>query len=145
MRFARDVGRNRKALANAVAARCFKNLSILPRERKHFRQPRPGKSDTGEIACAMHRIGTTQPLIVEPGFPAFRIIVEADGALRSPHVDMMGEREIAKTQILGHTADRLGKFLLSGKAANVPDKNFDPAEHLFLRPRPNAANERSKL
>jgi hypothetical protein len=57
----------------------------------------------------------------------------------------MGERKITKTQILGHTADRLGKFLLSGKAANVPDKNFDPAEHNPLRPRPNAANERSKL
>jgi hypothetical protein len=75
---------------------------------------------TGSIAKA---------LLVEPFGPSGGVIADADGAARTAHVDMVGEREIAKAKVSRDRADCLGKIVVTGKFADVFDEFFYAIEH----------------
>src|SRR5438105_14494861 len=89
VRFARNMGGDGEALANALAPRELEHPAVLVGQRNHLVKPRPGEADAGDIACAVDGIGPAERLLVEPLRPAVRIIVDADRGAASSHVDMV--------------------------------------------------------
>lgn len=129
MRFSRDMRRHGESLADSFLPGEIEDAPVRGREREHFGKLRPGEADAGQIACAVHRVDRAEALQVEPFGPSGGIIVNADGAARTAHVDMVREREIAKTKVLRDRADRLGKIVFTGKFADVFDEFFYAIEH----------------
>jgi hypothetical protein len=67
------------------------------------------KADAGDIACAMDGVGRAQRLLIEPFGPAVRIIVKPYRSAAPAHVDMVGQREVAKAEIAGDIRKCAGK------------------------------------
>jgi LuxR family quorum-sensing system transcriptional regulator CciR len=101
---------NREAVADPPAPGRFEHGLVPDRQHHHFRNSRPNKADAGEIACAVDGIDPAKRLLIEPFSPSGGIIVKPDGAARATHIDMVREREIAKTKVGGDLADRFGQL-----------------------------------
>ena len=140
-RFARNVGRNRKAVADALFAAQCEHAAVVRGQRDHVGNARPDETGAGDVTGAVDRIGYAKRIGIVIIRPSVGVIVHTDRlAGASTDIDMMRQGEKFEAHRCADGTEGMGEIVRRRGGREASDEIFCDRAHAHRAPtRPRAA------